>query len=48
MERADDVRRLTAPFRALGQALFDRRRRDRRRRPDDSQDGDTRDPAAAI
>ena len=48
MERADDVRRLTAPFRALGQALFDRRRRDRRRRPDDSQDGETRDPAAAI
>jgi hypothetical protein len=48
MERADDVRRLTAPFRALGQALFDRRRRDRRRRPDDHQDGETRDPAAAI
>ena len=48
MERADDVRRLTAPFRALGQALFDRRRRDRRRRPDDYQDGETRDPAAAI
>jgi AcrR family transcriptional regulator len=48
MERADDVRRLTAPFRALGHALFDRRRRDRRRRPDDYQDGETRDPAAAI
>ena len=48
MERADDVRRLTAPFRALGQALFDRRRRVRRRRPDDYQDGETRDPAAAI
>ena len=48
MERADDVRRLTAPFRALGQDLFDRRRRDRRRRPDDYQDGETRDPAAAI
>jgi len=48
MERADDVRRLTAPFRALGQALFDRRRRDRRQRPGDYDDGETRDPAAAI
>jgi hypothetical protein len=49
MERADDVRRLTAPFRALGQALFDRRRRRTRRpRPDDYEDGETRDPAAAI
>ena len=49
MERADDVRRLTAPFRALGQALFQRRRRSSRRpRPDDYEDGETRDPAAAI
>jgi AcrR family transcriptional regulator len=49
MERADDVRRLTAPFRALGQALFERRRRSSRRpRPDDYEDGETRDPAAAI
>jgi hypothetical protein len=49
MERADDVRRLTAPFRALGQALFERRRRSSRRpRPDNYEDGETRDPAAAI
>jgi AcrR family transcriptional regulator len=47
MERAEDARRLTAPFRALGMALFDRRRSrpSRRSRPDD---GDTQDPAAAI
>ena len=48
MERAEDFRRLTAPFRALGQALLDSRARTRRRprgRPDD---GDTSDPAAAI
>jgi hypothetical protein len=50
IERADDVRRLTAPFRALGTALLDRSRRPRRRdRPiRDGEDGDTRDPAAAI
>ena len=48
LERAEDFRRLTAPFRALGQALLDSRRSMRRRpraRPDD---GDTTDPAAAI
>ena len=48
IEQAEDFRRLTAPFRALGQALFDRRSRRRRRpsvRPDE---GETRDPAAAI
>jgi AcrR family transcriptional regulator len=48
LERAEDFRRLTAPFRALGQALLDSRRNMRRRtraRPDD---GETSDPAAAI
>jgi hypothetical protein len=49
LERAEDVRRLTAPLRAVGQALLDSRRSMRRRpraaRPDD---GDTTDPAAAI
>jgi AcrR family transcriptional regulator len=34
LERADDVRRLTAPFRALGQALLDRRSHRRRRHAD--------------
>ena len=51
MERAEDVRRLTAPLRALGQALFERTRRPRRRDRvgrDDYEDGETRDPAAAI
>jgi AcrR family transcriptional regulator len=47
LERAEDVRRLTAPFRALGQALIDSRRTSRRTRsrPDE---GETSDPAAAI
>jgi AcrR family transcriptional regulator len=49
LERADDLRRLTAPLRAIGQALFDGRNRVRRRdsrydRPRDEAD----DPAAAI
>lgn len=52
MERAEDARRLTAPIRALGQALFEgvrgsgrrrERKRDRRRDRDD-----LADPAAAI
>jgi AcrR family transcriptional regulator len=50
MERADDLRRLTAPLRALGQALIDGRSRTRRRsgrRPDDDH-GEETDPAAAI
>lgn len=45
MERAEDARRLTAPLRAIGRALLDRRRPGRReeeRRDEDS------DPAAAI
>ena len=49
LERAEDFRRLTAPLRALGQTLFDRRRRTRRPRTRErSEDGDTTDPAAAI
>lgn len=59
MERADDARRLTAPFRALGRSLLDRGSRTRRdRHAADMRDGDTRnedagnplggDPAAAI
>jgi AcrR family transcriptional regulator len=52
MERAEDARRLTAPIRALGQALFEgvrgsgrRRERERHRR---DRDDDLADPAAAI
>lgn len=48
LERADDLRRLTAPLRAFGQALLERgtrRRRGRRRERYEDQDGD---PAAAI
>ncbi len=45
MERAEDARRLSAPLRALGRALLERRpsRRDRQR--DESEESD---PAAAI
>ena len=43
MERAEDVRRLTAPLRAIGRSFLDRRPRERR-----SRDGDETDPAAAI
>ncbi|TFZ57689.1 TetR/AcrR family transcriptional regulator [Methylorubrum sp. Q1] len=47
MERADDARRLTAPLRALGRAVLERRpRRDRTEPP--AGDGEDRDPAAAI
>jgi AcrR family transcriptional regulator len=48
LEGAEDLRRLSAPFRALGRALMEGRRstrRDRNRRQDD---GDTGNPAAAI
>jgi AcrR family transcriptional regulator len=48
LERAEDVRRLTAPFRALGQALLDSRRRTGRRARSQPGDGETSDPAAAI
>lgn len=48
LERADDFRRLTAPLRALGQAILDGRNRMRRpARPRDD-DGEMSDPAAAI
>lgn len=47
MERADDVRRLTAPLRAIGQALMDGRNRARRRTRRDDTDLDE-DPASAI
>ncbi|MDP4006772.1 TetR/AcrR family transcriptional regulator [Methylobacterium sp. NEAU K] len=43
MERAEDVRRLTAPLRALGRSFLDRRPRGRR-----EHDGEDTDPAAAI
>jgi hypothetical protein len=46
MERADDARRLTAPLRALGRALMERR--SPRDRTPPSADGEDRDPAAAI
>jgi AcrR family transcriptional regulator len=49
IERAEDFRRLTAPLRAIGQAMFDGRDRVRRRRePRRDDDGETTDPAAAI
>jgi AcrR family transcriptional regulator len=51
LERAEDFRRLTAPLRALGQALLDGRDRVRRRsssRDDLSRDLDGDHPAAAI
>ena len=49
LERADDVRRLTAPLRALGQALLDgRRRAGRRSQRRFDEDDEMKDPAAAI
>ena len=53
LERAEDVRRLTAPLRAIGQALRDGHRRVQRRgeRVTDTDDlarGEMDDPAAAI
>jgi hypothetical protein len=50
LEQAEDVRRLTAPLRALGQALVDGRNRMRRarRRPRSYDEDDMSDPAAAI
>ena len=46
MERADDARRLTAPLRAIGRALMERR--SPRDRTPPASDGEDRDPAAAI
>lgn len=53
MERAEDVRRLTAPLRAFGQALMDgrdrmKRRAARRDGADRYAEGEREDPAAAI
>jgi hypothetical protein len=49
LEQAEDFRRLTAPFRAFGQALLDGRSRMRRRaRRRERFDDDMGDPAAAI
>jgi AcrR family transcriptional regulator len=49
LERADDLRRLTAPLRILGQAFVDAGRRRRRgRRPERYDDDGMSDPAAAI
>lgn len=50
MERAEDVRRFTAPLRAIGQALMDGRGRMRRsyRSRDERESGETTDPAGAI
>ena len=48
IERAEDFRRLTAPLRALGQAMFDGRDRLRRRATRRTEEGETEDPAAAI
>ena len=48
IERAEDFRRLTAPLRALGQAFFDTRARVRRRAEPRDDEGEAKDPAAAI
>lgn len=47
LEQAEDVRRLTAPLRAIGRALIAGRRPERRSRRH-SDDGDVENPAAAI
>ena len=50
MERAEDVRRLTAPFRALGRSVLERRPSRRTSRSENEDDGNPLggDPAAAI
>ena len=51
LERAEDLRRLTAPLRAFGQVLMDGGARIRRRgqsRSERADDPESRDPAAAI
>ena len=48
MERADDVRRMTAPLRAIGQALMDGRNRARSRGKRRYEDEVDEDPASAI
>ncbi len=47
LEGAEDLRRLTAPFRAFGRALREGRRSTRRERRD-TNEGDADNPAAAI
>lgn len=47
LEQAEDVRRLTAPFRALGRALLEGRRPSRRERRR-QEEGEAENPAAAI
>jgi AcrR family transcriptional regulator len=47
LEQAEDVRRLTAPFRAVGRALLEGRRSSRRERRRTGE-GDAENPAAAI
>jgi AcrR family transcriptional regulator len=46
LEQAEDLRRLTAPFRAFGRALMEQR--SSRKTTTSTEDGETRDPAAAI
>jgi AcrR family transcriptional regulator len=48
LEGAEDLRRLSAPFRALGRALMEGRRSTRRSAARRSDDGDANNPAAAI
>jgi AcrR family transcriptional regulator len=47
LEQAEDVRRFTAPFRALGRALLEGRRPSRRERRR-QEEGEAENPAAAI
>jgi len=48
LEQAEDVRRLTAPLRAVGRALMESRRPSRRSSRRRTEDGDAESPAAAI
>jgi len=48
LEQAEDVRRLTAPFRAVGRALFEGRRTSRPERRRSQEEGEAENPAAAI
>jgi AcrR family transcriptional regulator len=47
LEQAEDLRRLTAPFRAFGRALMERRS-SAKKSPESGDRGETSDPAAAI
>jgi AcrR family transcriptional regulator len=48
LEQAEDVRRFTAPFRAIGRALLEGRRPSRRERRRQQEEGEAENPAAAI